>query len=405
MLRRTLFRLHLLVGLLAGLVIGIKCLTGLPLAFEKELLAWSEAEVRTVSVPAEAKRLELSELIARVREQRENKLPSGITVSATPEATVVLQFGREETVYVNPYTGEVLKPASSKMKSSLRFIEDLHRFLALSGESRDIGKNISGVATILFVFLALSGLFLWWPRHLSWRSFKAVTRFNLRLKGKARDWNWHTTLGFWATPMLLVLSLSGLTLSYRWASNLGATLVGDPAVQQGQAGSNRGPALPTPPEGAKRLSSAQLLDIAAKAHPDFEQLTLRQESPGGNRRGPGPEGGRSDGKAKNREAEVKTGPTPAQAVAIQLKEPKAWPRTATTALYLNPYSGEIMKTERFADLSAGQRLRHWLRYLHTGEALGWPGQIAALLASLVGFLLFYTGFALAWRRFFTDAKA
>jgi uncharacterized iron-regulated membrane protein len=41
-----------------------------------------------------------------------------------------------------------------------------------------------------------------------------------------------------------------------------------------------------------------------------------------------------------------------------------------------------------------------MRFLHTGEALGWPGQLLAGLFSLFSVVLVYTGFALAWRRFF-----
>ncbi|HEX6736709.1 MAG TPA: PepSY domain-containing protein, partial [Vicinamibacteria bacterium] len=44
------------------------------------------------------------------------------------------------------------------------------------------------------------------------------------------------------------------------------------------------------------------------------------------------------------------------------------------------------------------RLRSWMRWIHTGEAGGWPGQAVAGLASAGGALLVWTGLALAWRR-------
>jgi uncharacterized iron-regulated membrane protein len=59
-----------------------------------------------------------------------------------------------------------------------------------------------------------------------------------------------------------------------------------------------------------------------------------------------------------------------------------------------------MQSEQFSDLSAGRRLRSWTRFLHTGEALGLTGQALAGIACLGGCFLVYTGFALAWRRFF-----
>ena len=43
--------------------------------------------------------------------------------------------------------------------------------------------------------------------------------------------------------------------------------------------------------------------------------------------------------------------------------------------------------------------RRWVRFLHTGEALGLPGQTLAGLASAAAALLVWTGLSLALRRF------
>ena len=46
MVRKFIFWLHLVCGVVAGISIGIMCLTGTILAFEKELAAWDEREAR-----------------------------------------------------------------------------------------------------------------------------------------------------------------------------------------------------------------------------------------------------------------------------------------------------------------------------------------------------------------------
>ncbi|MES1168967.1 MAG: PepSY-associated TM helix domain-containing protein, partial [Oleiharenicola lentus] len=89
-----------------------------------------------------------------------------------------------------------------------------------------------------------------------------------------------------------------------------------------------------------------------------------------------------------------------QPLTVTIREPGAWPRTATTTLTLNPFTGEELKREGFGDFSTGRQLRTWTRFLHTGQALGWGGQFIAGLACLGGCFLVYTGFALSWRRFF-----
>ena len=76
-----------------------------------------------------------------------------------------------------------------------------------------------------------------------------------------------------------------------------------------------------------------------------------------------------------------------------------FPSFASTQLSLDPFTGATLRKESFADATPGRKVRTWLRFLHTGEALGWPGQLIAGLVSLGASLLVWTGFALALRRF------
>ena len=65
---------------------------------------------------------------------------------------------------------------------------------------------------------------------------------------------------------------------------------------------------------------------------------------------------------------------------------------------LDPKSGEIESWQPFASQSTGQKARIWIRFLHTGEALGLPGQTVAGLVSCTTILMVWTGLALAYRR-------
>ena len=78
-----------------------------------------------------------------------------------------------------------------------------------------------------------------------------------------------------------------------------------------------------------------------------------------------------------------------------------WPVFASTQLSLDPFTGAVLRRETFKDFNLGRRVRSWTRFLHTGEALGALGKAVAGLASSGAVLLVWTGFALAWRRFFT----
>ena len=48
--RKILFWLHLIAGVVAGVIIFIMSATGVALAFEKEIIAWAERDVRRVTV-------------------------------------------------------------------------------------------------------------------------------------------------------------------------------------------------------------------------------------------------------------------------------------------------------------------------------------------------------------------
>ena len=293
-------------------------------------------------------------------------------------------------------------------------MEDGHRWLTLSGDHRNLGKSITGAASAGFFFLCLSGLYLWWPQSLTGRRFRAILTFNGKLSGKARDWNRHNVIGFWCLPMLIVSSSTGMIMSYRWANDALFRVTGTPApaAEDGEARLAQSTfEIKRPSEGARPLGYDALVANAQKDFPFWDLITIRLGNPRQRGAGgapgqmrpaenvsdraerPAPREGRGTGGSESRRG----GP---QAVTLMIHETGQWPRTAATTLTLNPFTGEILKQETFADQSAGRQARTWARYLHTGEALGFGGQIIAFVAALGACLLIYTGFALAWRRFF-----
>ena len=233
-----------------------------------------------------------------------------------------------------------------------------------------IGKAITGACNLAFLILAVSGLYLWWPRKWRTKGLRRSIWFIRRpADAKARDWNWHNVIGFWSAPVLIVLTLTALPISYRWAGNLIFTLTGTPPPPPTSAPAPTA-AIPAPVAQAQPLSADSLIARAQKELPAWTSLTYRGGSTG-------------------------AAPTPA---TMALRTADAWPRTALTTLSLDPFTGEILKTSSYANLNAAQRVRSWTRFLHTGEALGALGQAVAALASLGGCVLVYTGFALAWHR-------
>lgn len=421
MFRKTLFWIHLIAGLVAGIVIAVMSATGVALAFEKELVAWAEKDAQVVEIPSPTSvRIPADDLLKRFRAENPEARPSSITFNAKTDAAVIITVGRDETYYVNPYTAEIRQPASRKMRETLRTAESLHRWLALEGESRATGRALTGAANFAFFVLGVTGLYLWWPRNFSWRVLRPSLWF-VGAKGKAREWNWHNVIGFWSLPILLVLTVSGVVMSYRWANNLVYQLAGEtpPAIggpgAPGAAGSNV--QLAQPPAGSRPAGYLSHVAAIEQTLPRWQTMTFRLAA---NRRPEGagaPSAGTvSEGNRPNRaetrgesrrEGSQRSGnaDTPksnesrlAAPVTVLVRSDDSWPNFAATTLTLDPYTSSVLKTETFADATTGRRARMWLRFLHTGEAGGFLGKALAALASLGALFLVYTGAAMAVRR-------
>jgi uncharacterized iron-regulated membrane protein len=89
------------------------------------------------------------------------------------------------TLLIDPYTGSLLGDGSNGVRAVFRVIEGGHRWLGLGASVyRAAGRAVTGVCNLAFLFLILSGLYLWWPRRWTPRPLKSVALFNRRLHGK-----------------------------------------------------------------------------------------------------------------------------------------------------------------------------------------------------------------------------
>ncbi|HEV3050929.1 MAG TPA: PepSY-associated TM helix domain-containing protein, partial [Longimicrobium sp.] len=268
-------------------------------------------------------------------------------------------------------------------------------------ENRELGKKITGAANLLFLFLVVSGFYLWFPRNWTRRAFRNVVWFRRGLTPKARDFNWHHVIGFWSAVPLFVIVLSGVVISYPWASNLVYRVVGE---------------TPPPPQGGAPAAGGAA--TASAARPEG----ARGESRGGAERGARPAGERGgrggdaekavplDGigvLAARAERQVEgwrsitlTLPKKAdEPVAFNIDRGDGGQPQKRASLSLDRSTGGVTKWEPFPTQTPGRRLRSILRFAHTGEVLGMPGQTLAGLVSLGAAFLVWTGLALTWRRF------
>ena len=378
-IRTIVFWLHLAAGLMVGAVVLVMSVTGVLLMYEQQIIDWADRGYHSAPPPG-ARRLAVEALLGRVVAAYPEATPSSFTLEADPTAPASVRLGRERTVYLNPYTGRILGEGSQKVRAFFHVVTDWHRWLGARDENRATGRAVTGAANLAFLFLVVSGFYLWIPRKWSWRQVRNVTWFRRGLPGKARDFNWHNVIGLWTAVPLFFVVLSAVLISYPWASDALYRLVGEePPPRRGA----RGPERPRGEAGAQRGRESRSEKAAGVSLDGLDEIWTR---------------------AERQVPDWKT-------LSLRLPEDAGDPLTFTinqggrgrvdlrAQLTLDRQSGEVERWEPYASQNLGRKLRSWARWVHTGEAGGIPGQTLAGLASAGGAVLVWTGVALAWRRF------
>jgi uncharacterized iron-regulated membrane protein len=367
-LRKIIFWCHLPIGITAGVVILIMCVTGVLLTYERQITNWADTRGYRSDPPTNAQRLPVETLIAKARDTR-GATPSGITLRADASAPAEIAFGREATLFLDPYSGQVLGEGSRATRNFFRVVTDWHRWLGAKGDNRNVARAITGACNLGFLFLVVSGFYLWWPQQLSRKFLRNVTWFKRGLPPKARDFNWHNVIGFWSAVPLFIVVLSAVVISYTWAGNLVYRLAGEtpPAPRANQPSANSR-------QEANKPSADALAGVdtswsqAERQFSDWQSLSLQLPS----------------SSTAPLVFNIDTGNGGQPQARGQLTIDRAKPDTA--------------RWESFSSYSRGRRLRTILRFSHTGEIAGIPGQTLAGLVSLGGAFLVWTGLALAYRR-------
>ena len=340
--------------------------TGVLLTYERQMLAWVDRDLYVEAPSTGPKRLSAEALLDAVRDQDPGFTPSSMTFQAEPRAPVVLAAGRADSRNVNPYTGELIPEADSRLHAFFDAITGWHRWFNVEDENRDAARAITGAANLMFLFLVLSGTYLWLPPIYRWVAFRTRLLFNVKAQSsKARDFNWHHVFGIWSAIPLLVIVASATVFNYDWANNLVYRLAGEePPPPRGAPASTE--STPDSPVVADALPLDTLIARAAAEVPGFRKLTLA---------------------------------LPAGATAeFTLDRGNGGQPQSRESLTLDARTGEIVGSAPFSSLSAGRQARSLLRFLHTGEALGIAGQTVAGVVSATSALMVWTGIALAWRR-------
>ncbi|RFM26441.1 PepSY domain-containing protein [Deminuibacter soli] len=222
---KSLFRtindwLHLWLGLVSGIIVFIVSITGCIYAFQKEI---SSVTQPYQFVQVEAKPYLSPSALKKIAEQHQfgdkagkpGSVINAVQYPGTGKAAIATYRDKQTgymMVYLNPYSGQVLK-AKALEKDFFRIVLIGHFNLWLP---REVGQPIVCWATLIFIVLLITGLVMWWPKNLR----KANVDKSFKIKWKATfkrvNYDLHNVLGFYTLIGAFIIAVTGIYFGFKW---------------------------------------------------------------------------------------------------------------------------------------------------------------------------------------------
>ncbi len=355
--RRAMLPIHRWIALTLGIVVLASAVTGAGMAFRKQLdpLVYQ----RMLQAPACGARLPLDDFVSRARALHPTGKLDYIRLPGRPGAPVILRFADKDTYYFDPCSGTVLGE-QNRYAGFFGRLEQMHRFVYVKNGGWLVGAGALAAA----IGLVIGGLVVWWPRTP--RRLADGFRLNTNLRGRAFDLDLHRTLGAWAATLLLVSSLTALPQAFDFVKDGLNTITGSPVE--------------TPPESTPPPKTPGRK--AAKIPMEQAWRTVQTLSP------------------HPREALLHLPPKAKSPIEIFTIDADAPHANARTYLYLDAYSGRVLRYTPYGRMGLGGKIYFWTLSIHTGEVGGILGQFLLFLGALSVPVLAYTGVGSYLRRRF-----
>jgi uncharacterized iron-regulated membrane protein len=298
--------------------------------------------------------LPLHDLIARVRAVYPGAQPASISFPEKADQSLQVSARIKQdtvSVYINQYTGQVLGDHSAAEREAgiARRIHLLHTRL-FAGQ---IGEWIVGVITFLTLFMAITGLILWWPRKI----FGVKTRVSWR----RMNFDLHNVFGLYASAAFLFIALTGMMISFEQIT--------DPLIARLNA-------TPLPELPKQSTVVPGVAPMSADALAERAKATL----PGAFLKGISvPNGGKG-------------------VIVALMKYPEDRTPGGRSRVYLDQYSGNALAVLNTRTAPLGTRILNLKRSAHTGDIFGAATQTLYFVTCLMLAGQIITGFFIWWKR-------
>ncbi|GAA4233715.1 hypothetical protein GCM10022291_11450 [Postechiella marina] len=187
---------HLTLAISSSIFILLATLTGIILAFEPILNKLEPYAVKN------AQTLSVAKTIDNLKANYDEIISINIDRNSFVQASVITKQGKNQTFYINPFTGKKIGNVIEKAPI-FKFATNLHRSLFL----KSTGRFIVGLVSFLLFLMVVTGIILIVKRQGGILNF-----FKKVIKEDFQQY-FHVVIGKYALIPLIIITLSGVYLS------------------------------------------------------------------------------------------------------------------------------------------------------------------------------------------------
>lgn len=346
---RTALSAHAAIGLLAGALIYILCVSGTVAVIHEEWQRWEQPAVPDTPdiAPEAVQRGAEAVLAAEAGRPATSHLWVHLPTEGLPRTVVTTDHG---AAYLDGQ-GRIAAPEAHRWTE---FVLDLHYYLHLP---RIAGLTLVGGLGAMLVALAIGGV-LAHPRI-----FRDAFRLRARAPDRVALADWHNRLGVWALPFTVAVALTGAVLGLATVAALGIAA----ALYDGDPETVFAPVFGADP--APDARPAPLADLAAglrhmeRAFPQVHPTYVILHDPG----------------------------TAGQHLQILADHPR---RLIFGEYYAFAPDGTFRGAEGMADGALGKQAAASTYKLHFGSFAGLPGKVAYILFGIALSVVSATGMSI-----------
>lgn len=367
------FKLHFYLGAIFGILLLLIGVSGALLSYEKEILQAINKDTYFVNIPQDKQILSTKEILEKYQTENPDSKINSISFSSDKSSSVVLNIAskdpnnrRGESIYLNPYTAEVLPQIVGK--DFFMFFFRLHRWLTLQGDFQWIGKQAVAFSTIAAIILTIGGVIVYLPRIKN--GFLKSFTFSFKYKKRALLSTMHSAIGMWVVPFFLLMCITGLYWSYDWYRGAMFKVMQVEQIKR---------VAPTKEQQAEQRALQKQginYENIEKVITIFNTNVAREY--------------------KNANLRVIANKDGVYTISYLYQD--AYHNRETNSMEIDSRNQEIISETKYEDKKLNEKIMSSMLPLHSGEFFGWFGQLAMFISSALMSLFVVTGYMLYYDR-------